>query len=175
MIVTARKYCETVLKEIGIEKIFLKLSDLNGAMKPNLWGMIENPAPEDYVPNHCRELFTDQEKRRTYHIKDYDVTAILIVRIGGTKDEIVNQYKRAFLKKLKRWIADEEGYLIEVTPVNSDLNPAESELPNDPHILLQIRFSGGVWKKEETALIQEAALLGEIVKNPKELEEMQND
>lgn len=69
MIVTARSYLEDVLKTIGISKVFSKLADIEGAMKPTLWAVLENPEPEEYTPNYTKQLYIDQDGRRQYHIK----------------------------------------------------------------------------------------------------------
>lgn len=171
MIVTARKYLEDVLKAIGIAKVFGKLADIEGAMKPVLWAVLENPEPEEFTPNRTRQLFVDTGSIRQYHIKDYDVTAVLTVRIGATKDETAAKYKRDFLKNLKRYIPDQDDYRIEVTPLSADLNPEDYELPGTPHVLLRIRFTGGLWRQEGSPLIKVVEPYGEIVKHPKELEE----
>lgn len=171
MIVTARSYLEDVLKTIGISKVFSKLADIEGAMKPTLWAVLENPEPEEYTPNYTKQLYIDQDGRRQYHIKDYDATAVLTVRIGATKDEIAAKYKREFLRILKRYIPDADNYRLEIVPLSADLNPADDELPNTPHVLLRIRFTGGLWRRTDTPLIQAVTPDGEIVRNSKKLEE----
>lgn len=171
MIVTARNYLEEVLKTIGISKVFGKLADIEGAMKPTLWAVLENPEPEEYTPNHTKQLFIDSDGRRQYHIKDYDASAVLTVRIGATKDEIAAKYQRDFLRLLKRYIPDADNYRLEIVPLSADLNPADDELSNTPHVLLRIRVSGGLWRRTDTPLIQAVVPEGEIIQNPKELEE----
>lgn len=169
MILTARRYFDDLLKEIGIKHVYTTLAAAR-RMKPILWAMIDNPDPEEYTPNYYR-MYTDREGIRTYHIKDYDATLILSVRIGAQKDETANHYKRTLLQRLARMIEDPDGYQIAVSPVHSDLNPEEYELPESPEIIIRIRFAGGLWRQEAAQLIQEVVPMGEIVKNPKELEE----
>ena len=171
MIITSRNYLESLLTEIGIPKIFFKLIDIESAMKPALWAVIENPDPEEYTESRARELFVDKDKKRTYHIKDYDVSAVLTVRIGAKKDEIANSYKRAFIENIVRCIEDFKGYRITITLVNGDLNPSDYELTDAPHVLIKVRFSGGLWRLENTPLIEKVVPEGEIVKN-NELEEV---
>lgn len=93
------------------------------------------------------------------------------MRIGATKDEIAAKYKREFLRILKRYIPDADNYRLEIVPLSADLNPADDELPNTPHVLLRIRFTGGLWRRTDTPLIQAVTPDGEIVRNSKKLEE----
>ena len=161
MILIARTYLEELLEQIGVKKVFPRLSAL-GNIKPPIWAVIENPDPEEYSPNYER-MFTDEGKIRTYHIKHYDATLVLTVRLGGMKDITVNTFKREFLKKLKKWIEDSEGYRMDIAPLSGDLNPEESELAKSPTLLIRVRFTGGLWQREEAPLIKDVILVGEIV------------
>lgn len=164
MIITGRTYLEELLAAIGVPKIFYKLSDLDSAMKPASWALLESPNPEEYTESRSRELFTDTGGIRTYHIKDYDCTVVLTVRIGTKKDETANNFKRAFLKGLKRYIADDDNYRISITALSGALNPSDYELTDTPHVLIRVRFEGGLWRREDAPLIQVVVPEGEIVK-----------
>ena len=176
MILTAKKYLEDLLKEIGIKKVYPNLAAAE-QIKPILWALIENPELEEYQANYER-IFQDREiegrKMRIYHIKEHDASAVLAVHLGGTKAAEINSYKRLLLSRLKKSIEDPDGYRIDITPLSSDLEPEEYELSKDPVFLLRIHFSGGLWRREESPLILDVIPEGEIVKNPKELEESEN-
>lgn len=164
MIITGKKYLEELVQAIGVPKIFHKLSDLEGAIKPAIWALLETPNPEEYTENRSKELFIDKAGVRTYHIKDYDCAVVLTVRIGTKKDETANAFKRAFLKGLKRSIPDDEDYRIDVTALSGALNPSDYELTDTPHVLIRVRFEGGLWHREDAPLIQVVVPEGEIVK-----------
>lgn len=172
MILTAKKYLEDLLKEIGIKKVYPNLAAAE-QIKPILWAILEDPEPEEYTANYQR-IFTDHNKVRTYHIKEYDTAVTLTIHIGGTNRDQVNKYKRSLLSQLKKSIEDPDGYRIDIVPLSSDLNPEEYELSKDPFFVIRIRFLGGLWHREASPLIKEVIPEGEVVRNPKELEESES-
>lgn len=171
MMTTAKRYILGILDAIGIgaDAVYHGRIAAKGRMKPRLYGIVENPDPEEYTYN-AERIYQDIDGKRIYHSKEYDASVVYEIWIGGMTEEDVSQKKREFLQRLDRNIWDSNGYRISVNPLASDLNPEESELGDEVVVVLRLRFTGGVWKIKKVNLIEDFVLDGKIIRQTKEWE-----
>jgi hypothetical protein len=158
-------YLKAKLTALGVPEVYDKPEDAT-RHKGSRYALILEDDPEQSDRDGSRiAYFDDMENRlRTYHIRAYQTTLSLEVRLIEKTPAAASQLKNAFLASLDRRFTDPADYAIEVTAGTAKIITDKSILTSGTGYTVTIAFAGGIYQTKQVPLLGDVAPEGEMIK-----------
>jgi hypothetical protein len=165
MIPACKSYLTTVLTSAGVTTVYAKQEDAarhKGAQYALM--LVDDRADMSYDGSKVGKVDDLETMQRTYHIRRYQMTVGITVRIAARDDTAAYNLMSFFLGAVGRQFDDGAGYAIEVTPAG-EIRPItdKSIITTGAAYEVELNFSGGIYVTREVPLIGIVEPEGEIV------------
>ncbi len=165
MIPACKSHLTSVLTSAGVTTVHARQEDAprhKGAQYALL--LVDDRADMTYDGSKVGKVDNLETMKRTYHIRRYQMTVGITVRIADRDDTAAYNRMSSFLGKLGRQFDDGAGYAIEVTPAG-EVRPITdtSIITTGAAYEVELSFAGGIYTTKEVPLIGVVEPEGEIV------------
>lgn len=165
MIADCTAYLKERLAALGVPEVYDRPEDAT-RHKGGRYALILEDEPEQSERDGAPVAYFDDmaSRMRTYHIRAYQTTLSLEVRLVEQTPAAADHLKTAFLAGLARRFSDPSDYAIEVTAGTAKLITDKSVLTSGSGYSVTIAFAGGIYVTRQVPLLGDVAPEGEIIK-----------
>ncbi|MCM0757350.1 hypothetical protein M7775_02050 [Sporomusa sphaeroides DSM 2875] len=165
MIAYCIQYVESVLLSQNVKEIYTKPEDAT-RHKGSRYALILEDNPEQNERDGSKIAYFDDmvNRVRTYHIRAYQTTLSLEVRLVDKTPEAATGMKNAFLSSLGKRFIDPADYAIEVSAGTAKLITDKSILTSGTGYSVTITFTGGIYTTRQVPLLGDVVPEGEFIK-----------